>query len=718
MSNTNERKETIRSTEKKWELRSDKKTSDAEIISLAEELGISPLTALLIYNRGQDTPDKARAFISAMSGSYYDPFLMPDMEKAVSRILKAVENKEKTIIYGDYDVDGVTSVSILYMYLRELGLSPEYYIPSRSTEGYGVNNDAIKQFAEKNITLMITVDTGVTAINEVEFAASLGIDSVITDHHECLAELPKAVAVVNPRRADSSYPFCELAGVGVVYKLLCAIEKRLVGNSDKVKKYIDLVAIGTVADVMPLIDENRLLVAQGLEMLNSSPRTGIASLLKAASNQNDKKSKAGQKITSSTVSFTIAPRINAAGRIESAEKAVKLFLGRSETEADYMAEELCEINRRRQAEENRIIDEAAEKIKSSFDFENDRVIVLAEENWHHGVIGIVASRITERFAMPSILISFDENNVGKGSGRSVKGVNLVEALTYCSDLLLKYGGHELAAGLTVDREHFDAFKERINEFVRNNVSEKSTSVVIEADAYVSPEEVNLEEAQELLLLEPYGVANPGPVFFMDSLVVRDLVSLAEKHTKLILERDGIQLTALYFGHSRASLPIYKGDKIDIAFTMGINEFRGVTDVQMIVKDVKRQSLPGEYEISDESRKKYFSVMSGATYSRSDDDILPSREEFAQVYLYLKRRPGQYRDDCLGMREIMNASGGRLSYCKLRIILDVLKETGLITISYSSECDENFHFGVNYVKNKIDIEKSPLYVKIRSLAEKQ
>ncbi|MBQ2251482.1 MAG: single-stranded-DNA-specific exonuclease RecJ, partial [Clostridia bacterium] len=517
MSNTNEN---IRSTEKKWELRSEKTVEDSDIKDIAEALGVSPLTALLIYNRGQSTPEKAKAFISANSGTYYDPFCMPDMEKAVDRILKAVENKEKTVIYGDYDVDGVTSVSILYMYLTELGLSPEYYIPSRRTEGYGVNNEAIKQFAEKNITLMITVDTGVTALDEVKFASSLGIDCVITDHHECLAQLPEALAIVNPRRSDSKYPFCELAGVGVVYKLLCAIEERLVGNSDKVKKYIDLVAIGTIADVMPLVDENRLLVTEGLDMLNKAPRTGISSLLKAAS-QNDKKNKASQKITSSMISFTIAPRINAAGRIESAEKAVKLFLGRSASDADIMAEELCEINRRRQAEENRIIEEASQKIKDSFDFENDRVIVLAEENWHHGVIGIVASRITERFAIPSILISFDENNVGKGSGRSVKGVNLVDALTYCSDLLIKYGGHELAAGLTVDREHFDAFKERINQFVRENVSEKSQSIVIEADAYIEAEDVNLAQANELFLLEPYGVANPSPTFFMSSLKVRD-----------------------------------------------------------------------------------------------------------------------------------------------------------------------------------------------------
>lgn len=700
---------------KKWEVRSSLTMDSAEIRELAEAIGVSPLTALLTYNRGQDTPEKAKDFLSVSSGKYYDPFLMPDMDKAVERILKAVENKEKTVIYGDYDVDGVTSVSILYTYLSELGLSPEYYIPSRSTEGYGVNNEAITQFAEKNVTLMITVDTGVTALDEVKFASSLGIDSVITDHHECLAELPEALAVINPRRSDSTYPFCELAGVGVVYKLLCALEIKRTGSDRGVRKFIDLAAIGTVADVMPLVDENRLLVADGLSMLNTSPRIGIASLMKAAS-QSDKKPKAQPKITSTVISFTIAPRINAAGRIENAEKAVKLFLSRNESEADEMADELCEINRRRQAEENRIIDEAAEKIRSSFDFEKDRVIVLAKENWHHGVIGIVASRITERFAMPSILISFDENNVGKGSGRSIKGVNLVDALTYCSDLLLKYGGHELAAGLTVDRENFEAFKERINTFVRENASDSASAVVVEGDAYLSPEDVTLSQAKELLLLEPYGVANPSPVFFMKDTLVRDVISLADKHTKLILEKDGQIMTALYFGHSRASLPIYRDDVIDIAFTMGINEFRGVTDVQMVLKDLKRHVDGSRCEIRDGDVKRYSEILAGGSYSRSED-ILPARDDFAQVYLYLKRRPGQYRDDCLGLRELMNAFGGRISYCKLRIILDVLNETGLISVKYLPECEENFHFSVNFVKNKIDIEKSPFYVKIRALAEK-
>lgn len=699
---------------KKWELRSDKTRSDPEIIAISKELGISPITALLIYNRGQKTPEAAKKFLSVLSGSYYDPFLMPDMDKAVERILKAIENKEKTVIYGDYDVDGVTSVSILYTYLKELGLESEYYIPSRSTEGYGVNNEAIKSLSEKKVTLIITVDTGVTALDEIKFASSLGIDVVVTDHHECLAELPEAVAVVNPRRADSKYPFCELAGVGVVFKLLCAINQRLKGNDLDARKFIDLVAIGTVADVMPLTDENRLFVAEGLRILNTSPRMGISALMKAVS-KGDKQRKSQQKITSSVISFTIAPRINAAGRIESAEKAAELFLCTSPYVADSIADELCEINRRRQAEENRIIDEASEKIREDLDLEKDKVIVLARENWHHGVIGIVSSRITERFAMPSVLISFDENNIGKGSGRSVKGINLVEALTYCSDLLIKYGGHELAAGLTVSRENFDAFRERINKFVRENASETAGTVTVEADAFVNIDDITLDQAKELLLLEPYGVANPSPTFFLKDAVVRDVVSLAEKHSKLVLESDGKIFPALYFGHSRSSLDIYKGDVVDISFTMGINEFRGVTDVQVIVRDVRRKITDESIEITPADKEKFRGIANGNTFRRADD-ILPCRDDFAQVYLYLKRRPNM-REDTVGLREMISYFGGRIGYVKLMIILHVLCETELITLEFASECDENFHFGVNYVKNKIDIEKSPFYIKVRSLAEK-
>lgn len=687
---------------------------DPEILDLAGYLGVSPLTALLIYNRGQDTPEKARSFISTGSGKYYDPFLMPDMDKAVERILLAAQKGEKTVIYGDYDVDGVTSVSILYTYLQEIGLSPEYYIPSRSTEGYGVNNDAIRQLSEKNVTLMITVDTGVTALDEVIFASSLGIDVVITDHHECLAQLPDAAAVVNPRRTDSVYPFCELAGVGVVYKLICALEQRRTGSMIGAKKFVDLVAIGTIADVMPLVDENRLLVSEGLAMLNTSPRVGIKALLDA-SVTSEKKNKSAQKITSSVISFNIAPRINAAGRIESAEKAVKLFLSSGYEEAFETAGELCEINRRRQAEENRIIEEAAQKIRESFDFENDRVIVLSEENWHHGVIGIVASRITERFAMPSILVSFDENKIGKGSGRSVRGINLVDALTYCSDLLVKYGGHELAAGLTVEKDNFEAFKKRINDFVKENTSGEPSAILIEADAYLSANDVNLDQAKELLLLEPYGVSNPSPMFFMKDALVKDVISLAQKHSKLILEKDGSILTALYFGHPRPSLPIYVGDRVDVAFSMGTNEFRGVTEVQMIIRDL-RASEGAEFAISEKEKDSFRSILNGIPYKRNDD-ILPSREDFTQVYLYLKRRPGIYRDDCTGLREIIRALGGKISYCKLMIILNVLNETGLVSVSFFEECDENFRFSVNFVKNKIDIERSPFYVKVRSLAEK-
>ena len=465
---------------KKWNMCCD--GIDPELVEdISDKLGVLPLTAKLLVARGNDSVLKAENFITLEENRFYNPYLMPDMEKAVQRILEAVDKKESVAIYGDYDVDGVTSVSILYMYLERLGLSPYYYIPDRAGEGYGVNNDAIDTFHEKNITLMITVDTGVTAIDEVEYAKTLGIDTVVTDHHECQSQLPDAVAVVNPRREDSKYPFAELAGVGVVFKLICAVEKRICeragrtdGNIKEIcDKYIDLTAVGTVADVMPLKDENRLIVALGLDVMQKHPRIGLTALREAAADVGGKDVSQLRPVSSSVISFTIAPRINAAGRMASANKAVELFLCSSADEAKRTAEQLCDINRMRQEEENSIIEAALDKINNEFDFEKDTVIVLAQENWHHGVIGIVSSRITERYGLPSILISFDENDVGKGSGRSVKGINLVDALTYCSDLLVKYGGHELAAGLTIERKNYDEFVKRINDYARQRVENTS-----------------------------------------------------------------------------------------------------------------------------------------------------------------------------------------------------------------------------------------------------
>ena len=711
---------------KKWNINESQIELQDRIKSISESLGISRLVATLLVNRGMDTPKAALGFIRLSDTLLHDAYLIPDMEKAVDRIYESVNKKEKIVIYGDYDVDGVTSVSILMLYFKECGVSADYYIPDRKGEGYGVNVSAIEQFARDGVTLMITVDTGVTAVEETEYAKSLGIDVVITDHHECHAILPSASAVVNPRRHDSSYPFKELAGVGVVFKLVSALTERkykldesLAGENylkEVVDKYIDLVAMGTIADVMPLVDENRLFVSLGLRKMNRDTRLGLSSLLVAAQSNNDP-SRQQKKIsvTSSTISYTVAPRINAAGRIDNAGKAVELFLTENEEKACTIAEELCHINRARQTEENRIIEEVEKKIEREFDPENDKVIVLDDSNWHHGVIGIVASRITEKYGTPSILISF-EGDIGKGSGRSIKGINLVEALSAASDYLVKFGGHELAAGLTVERGSLEGFKRAINDYVKSLPEELIEGASIDADALITAEDITVENAESLELLEPYGVANPTPLFVIKNLVIADIMLLGQKHTRLLLRdpHSGARITALRFGIPRSGLEYYVSDKVDVLASLSVNEFRDQKTAQLIIKDIR---LSDGNIISDSERARYKEIITGAAHRR-EEELLPTRDDISLVYLYVKRRVGTTRDEYMGIRELLSSlCAKKINYVKLRLILDILVESGVLTAQYSGENLENVKFGVNFVKSKVDIEKSPTYIRVKSSLHK-
>ncbi|MBQ9778421.1 MAG: single-stranded-DNA-specific exonuclease RecJ, partial [Clostridia bacterium] len=440
--------------EKIWILREEQKAPENEIKAICEGVGVSSVCARLLYHRGYRTAEAVQRFLCCEDTLFHSPFLLRDVKPAVARIREAIAKGEKIVIYGDYDVDGVTSVSLLYLYLKDLGADIGYYIPSRSGEGYGLSVAAIDRLAAMGVSCIITVDTGITACEETEYARSVGIDMVITDHHECRATLPDAVAVVNPHRPDCEYPFKELAGVGVVFKLVTAFECTLGAERgereiDCVRRiaatYADLVAIGTIADVMPITDENRLIVTLGLKQIAHTGRVGLDTLLEEASAGKRK------KITSSFIGYGIAPRINAAGRMSEASLAVELLLAETREEAARMAAELCEINRQRQAEENTIAEQAYHRIDESFDPHTTRVLVLEDNGWRQGIIGIVSSRITERYGLPSILISFDgtqpgadsPDDLGKGSGRGVKGMNLVGALTACEDLLVKFGGHEL-----------------------------------------------------------------------------------------------------------------------------------------------------------------------------------------------------------------------------------------------------------------------------------
>ena len=704
------------------------KERDTVISDMAKAMGVSELFAVLLYNRGYRSVEEATRFLRLEQTDFHDPYLMRDMDRAVARILRAVKDGERICIYGDYDVDGVTSVTALYLYLSSLGAKVDVKIPTRDGEGYGVSFQTVERLAGEGIQLIITVDTGITANQEVEFAKALGVDFVVTDHHECRAELPDACAVVNPHRADCSYPFKELAGVGVVFKVLCACEMQRCRESGEpviqgirriCMEYADLTAVGTIADVMPVVDENRMIVSLGLRLMENTKRLGLKALIEASTSKKGGEEHT-RKITAGMIGFAIAPRINAAGRISDATIAVRLLLEQDWDRAKEAAEELCEINRLRQSEENRIAIEAYEQIDESIDLEKDLVIVLDSNDWKHGIIGIVASRITERYGLPSILISFEgsgseetELDDGKGSGRSVKGMNLVEALHHCEDLLVKYGGHELAAGLTVKRGNLEDFKRKINEYARRVLTEDALKICVDADCELDISEVTLRFANEISTLEPFGVGNPSPLFMMRNMNVARITAIGGgKHSRLLLKKDDICVTALYFGVGESDLGFEAGDQIDVLFHLDINDYKNTRSVQLILQDAR---VAEAFTVAlDAQKKRYMEINEGSNFDTSEN-VLPDRDDFACVYKIL-RREYRYGTSVLDQKSILklihsDGASSRINYIKLKYILRIFSELNICEIV---ELDHDiYQFHVVYNTTKTNIEKSSILKKLRS-----
>ncbi len=700
---------------------------DAAIRDMARQLGTSELFAILLYNRGHCSAEEAERFLHFEQTDFHDPYRLADMEAAVERIFSAISKNEKICIYGDYDVDGVTSVSILYLYLSELGAEVCIKIPKREGEGYGVSCNAIDALAENGVKLIITVDTGITAAAEVEYAKSLGVDFVVTDHHECRIELPKACAVVNPHRPDCPYPFKELAGVGVVFKLVCACQmKRCRENGIPIidgihaacSKYADLTALGTIADVMPVVDENRLIVSMGLKLMEDFPRPGLKALIEASSSKRTDDTRK-RKINSGFVGFGLAPRINAAGRIADASIAVRTLLAEGD-EAHELAEELCEINRKRQAEENRIAEQAYKMIDDIADMDKNPVIVLDSNEWQQGIIGIVASKITEKYGLPSILISFDGSfnfresafDDGKGSGRSIKGLNLVEALGYCDDLLVKYGGHELAAGLTVKRGNLDDFCERINEYAREHLDEEAFKIKMDADCELGMADVNVKLAKDIQILEPYGTGNPTPLFVMRDVTVKRITpTKGGDHTRLFLEKDGICNNAMYFGVAGSSLGFEVGDLIDLLFNVDINDYKNVVSAQMIIRDARLAESYVSKVTHDKER--YNALKNGGTYLIAED-FLPDREDCARVYTYLRKeyRAGRiYANTKSLLKELNEGAEKKINYVKLKYILEIFNELQICgVIEHSTDI---YSYEVVFQASKTSIDKSAILKKLRS-----
>ncbi len=725
----------------KWIISPSVEDGHAKAEKISRELSIGSLLSRILVLRGYDTPEKAKRFLSSEATLLHNPFLLKDMDKSVERILKAVGSGEKITVYGDYDVDGVTSVSSLYLYLRDLGANVDYYIPNRLSEGYGINVAAIDELKRSGTSLIITVDTGITAIQETEYMKSVGIDAVITDHHRCQDEIPSAVAVVNPKRPDDAYPFKELAGVGVVFKLLTALEiavqekeffgeygnglspeercKRLIasGKSNFLEKicdgYIDLVAIGTIADVMTLTDENRLICGAGLSMIEKRPGMGIDALIDLATDRKNQKFPKKFKINSSFIGYRLAPRINAAGRVADARLGVQLFTCDKREEAERVAATLCELNASRQNEENRISEEAMALAERTHSFSDSPVIVLAGDNWHHGVIGIVSSRITEKYNLPSILISV-ENGIGKGSGRSINGLNISEALEACKDLLEKYGGHDLAAGLTVKAENIDKLRERINEYARRHINLEDNEASIEIDCEISSSELTLENAEELMRLEPCGTGNPQPVFVVRDVTVLSVASIGGgKHTKITLKTDSGEIDALAFGVSIWEADLERGDVADFVFTLGINEFMGKRNVQIHVIDAGI-SGKGDYyksECEELNRKE-----KGEGFS-AEDGILPDRDDFAVVYRAVKdaAQRGEYVS-LYRLHKAVREAGSEMRAAKLKLSLLTLSDVGLISLetlpSASLSGTENYKISVARTTEKVNLFGVPRYKNLK------
>lgn len=631
-----------------------------KVQKLSESLGISSLAARVLCSRGICDEVAARAFLDTKSAAFHDPLLLRDMDLALERIEMALEDGEKIAVYGDYDVDGITATYILSDYLQSLGADCVYYIPERDGEGYGVNVEAVEKLRNEGVSLIVTVDTGITAVAEVEAAREMGVDFIITDHHECQSMLPDACAVINPHRPDCDYPEKNLAGVGVAFKLICALEEGIA------EQYLPFVCIGTIADVMPLIGENRVIAAQGLSRIENSRNPGLGALVRLAGAE-------GKVINADTIGFQLAPRINAAGRMSSASRVVELFTVGDYQTAESLAEELCSLNVQRREIEADIFKEASEKVDREFDLNRDYALVIQGRGWHHGVLGIVASRICEKYQRPAVLISVDEGE-GKGSGRSVKGVNLFRALSSCGEYLQKFGGHEQAAGLSIAEENIDAFRKALNREIEEEMKIYQPSMHIDFEA--QPGELTIEEVRSLRVLEPYGTGNPRPVIKLSNMRACDITPIgAGKHLRMTFERQG-KFQSVFFGKTERDIGFENGAVVDVVFVPEINDFRG-ENVQLMLRDARPVQSEELKELN--AVQCYRSFRNGEALSEDETNVLKVQyNDLGAVWRYIAKC-GKIKDTpleelCSAVNSVFNRN---LSKVKIIIAMDIFKELGLL-----------------------------------------
>lgn len=676
---------------RKWEVRPlDKERAAA----FAQTYGVPFFLAMLMNIRGLDDAAHLREFLGE-GEPLSDPFLLKDMDKAAARITRAVDNMEKIAVYGDYDADGVTSTAMLYSYLETRGADVIFYIPQREGEGYGMNIGAVEYLKEQGVSLIVTVDNGISSVQEVARANELGIDVVVTDHHRPQEILPDAVAVVDAYRPDDTSPYKHFSGVGIAFKLLMALEDGAGDVEDLLEAYSDLAAIGTIGDIVPLTGENRTLIRAGLERLSQSDRPGVQTLLENAGI-------AGKALTSTNVAFTLVPRINATGRMGAPERAVRLLISGYEEEAEVLSEEICADNEERRRVEAEIAEAAFADIEAK-GYMKDRVVVVDGENWHHGVIGIVASRVTERCGKPCMIISRGETEA-KGSGRSIEGFSLFEAICACGDLLIKFGGHPMAAGITLKPENIEAFRKRINQYAAEHFPQMPTQTVT-LDCKLNPAALSVSMAQSLTQLEPFGNGNPQPVFGLFNMELSNVTPVGGGgHLRLTLEKNGAVITAMRFNTKPEELPYHIGDKIDLAVQLEAREFRGQPSLTVIVRDMKFAAFNTEKNIA--SLASFEKWQRGEVLSAEDKNRLyPDRACLAAIYRALRTVNGKETDQI----RFVSQFGKDMTLGLFKTALLVFEERGLV---HSEIADDTFTATLIETSGKTDITRSPVLLALQ------
>lgn len=667
-------------------------------VAISTEHELPMLISMLLDIRGITSSEEINDFLYNDS-QLTSPFEAKDMEKAVERIKDAIENYEKICVYGDFDADGVTSTALLYSYLEAVGANVMFYIPAREGEGYGMNIDAVNLLCEQGVKLIVTVDNGIAAVDEIAYANTLGIDTVVTDHHMPNTTLPPAVAIVDMHQEDCDSSFKELSGVGVALKLVMAIEGEYSDINSVLENYSDLACLGTVGDIVPLISDNRVIVKNGMRHIENSDRCGINALI-------EESGLSGKKITTGNISFTLVPRINAGGRLGLSKKTVSMLLTDEEEIAYDIASELCEDNTHRQQIEKEILDDIDERIKRDPSIVQNRIIVVSGENWHQGVIGIVASRLKETYGKPSIVISVDDDCC-RASGRSVKGFSICDAVFACSSLLTQYGGHPMAVGFGIEKENIEKFTKAINDYARTVAMPLPQ---LELDCKLNPSQLSVSLVDQLMMLEPFGAGNPTPLFGLYNMTITDIHEVGGgKHLKLSLSRGDCTVSAMRFSMSKATCPFELYDTVDCAVALDKNIYNNIENLSIIIKDMKFSDIDEEAVMM--SKELFEAFCRGDEISESDAlTLLPDRNEFALVYRFLRAHDG-YNHSVYNL--LYRLSSDTLTYSKLRVILECMNELSLIEIyegMYSTQiklCE---------VEGKVNLDDSFIISRLKELSK--